>query len=225
MTALFVSFMIVAFLTIDWIVRRAQAPRMELSYATGKRPMAAFRAEGIPAGYFFSPEHVWVHLLEDGTARIGADAFATNLLGAASVVDLLVDGEQVARGDHMAVYRQDGRKVRFRAPLSGTVLEKNPAVTEKPSLMVHQPFDAGWLYRLRPDRLDEELPGLMIAGRAREWLAAEAKRVRDFLSRATPRTDLTLQDGGEPTTSALATLDAKAWSEFEENFLSPNLSN
>lgn len=224
MTALFVFLMIVAFLTIDWLVRRAQAPRMELSYAVGRRPAVAFRAEQIPAGYFFSPEHAWVHLLEDGTVRVGADAFTTNLLGTASLVDLLSEGEQLTRGDHMAVYRQDGRKVRFRAPLSGTVLEKNPALTEKPSLMVKQPFENGWLYRLRPEKLEEELPDLMIAGRAKEWVAAEAKRVRDFLSRATASTGLTLQDGGEPTASVLASLDAKVWNEFEESFLSPNLN-
>ena len=219
MTALFVFLMIVAFLTIDWFVRRARAPRLELSYAVGRRPAPALRPSEIPAGYFFSPEHAWAHLLEDGTVRVGADAFVTNLLGAASVVDLLSDGEQVVRGDHMAVYRQDGRKVRFSSPLSGTVLEKNPALTENPSLISAHPFENGWLYRLRPEKLDDELPRLMLAGRAKEWLATEAKRVRDFLAHATATTGLALQDGGEPVTNALTMLDANVWQQFESNFL------
>ncbi|MCP5156651.1 MAG: glycine cleavage system protein H [Ectothiorhodospiraceae bacterium] len=46
--------------------------------------------------------------------------------------------------------------VAIHAPLSAVIVAHNAAVREDPSLANRDPYGEGWLFRLRPTRLDEE---------------------------------------------------------------------
>jgi len=43
------------------------------------------------------------------------------------------------------------------SPLSGTVVEVNAAALEDPNKTLEDPYGTGWLVRLTPTRLDEEM--------------------------------------------------------------------
>ena len=49
---------------------------------------------------------------------------------------------------------------RIWAPLTGTVLEVNPAVREDPDLLNRSPFSSGWIARVAPADLETELDAL-----------------------------------------------------------------
>ncbi|MEM3655950.1 MAG: glycine cleavage system protein H, partial [Thermoprotei archaeon] len=47
------------------------------------------------------------------------------------------------------------------SPLSGTVLEVNTEISKDPGLVNRDPYGKGWLFKLRPEKLDEEAVSLL----------------------------------------------------------------
>lgn len=227
MVAFLVLFTVLTFLTIDWALeRRAQRA---VAFAGGgsipvpaPRPIDPQRLEGVPAGLFLGPGHVWVGVDDAGTVRVGADALPVTLLGGVDDVQLLKDGTVVRAGDPVAVLRRGERTVRLRAPIDGTVAAVNPDLTRDPARVAEDPYDGGWLYRLRPARLGSALGVLRVADDARAWMGREVARLRDVLARlsarSAPQLATTLADGGLPAAGLAASLDRGAWEEVTHAF-------
>ncbi len=113
---------------------------------------------------YFLPEHAWVKLEPDRTARIGmAPEFASTV---GEVVDLELPGEDtlIEQGRYCVVVRaEDGVEHYLHAPLSGRVVEVNREVQEDPELAVRDPGGDGWLLRLEPQDADREIENLVPA--------------------------------------------------------------
>ncbi len=113
---------------------------------------------------YFMPEHAWVRMEPDRTARIGmAREFASTV---GEVVDLELPGEDtlLEQGRICIVVRaEDGVEHYLYAPLSGRVVEVNTLVQEDPELAVRDPDGEGWLLRLEPQDPDREIENLVPA--------------------------------------------------------------
>jgi glycine cleavage system H lipoate-binding protein/CheY-like chemotaxis protein len=113
-----------------------------------------------PAWYI--PDHAWVRLEPDGSARIGvASAFAAAVgeilsLGIPATGDLLEQGRTCA-----LIRASDSVEHSFYCPLSGRVVEVNRALVYDPRLVNSSPEEAGWLFRLVPSRPEEETVNLV----------------------------------------------------------------
>ena len=56
----------------------------------------------------------------------------------------------------------DGKTHNLWSPLSGSILEFNDELRSDPSLAARDPYGSGWLLRLDPRNLEEELRGLQL---------------------------------------------------------------
>ncbi len=108
----------------------------------------------------FSKTHEWV--LEDGSgARIGISDYAQSQLGDVIYVELPKPGTEVAAGAKFGVVESVKAASDLYSPVSGKVVEANPALTEKPELINADPYSEGWMLRLEltapvsADLLDE----------------------------------------------------------------------
>jgi DNA-binding response OmpR family regulator len=114
---------------------------------------------------YFLPEHAWVKLEPDRTARIGmAPEFASTV---GEVVDLELPDEDalIEQGRYCVVVRaEDGVEHYLHAPLSGRVVEVNRELQEDPELAVRDPGGEGWLLRVEPQDPDREIENLVPAG-------------------------------------------------------------
>ena len=105
--------------------------------------------------------HVWVRL-EDGDAVLGMTDVAQTLCGRFVHVTWKRAGKRVARGRPLAVIESAKWVGPFPSPFTGEIVEINEqAFAEDIALANRDPYGAGWLVRLRPARLEEELPGLL----------------------------------------------------------------
>lgn len=112
---------------------------------------------GIPC---FLGQHAWV-TLDGGTATFGLAESWPGLLPDILSVDLPKPGANLTQGLACAeLATADDSIHRIWAPLSGTVLEINPAVREDPDLLNRAPFTSGWLARVAPSSLEAELDAL-----------------------------------------------------------------
>jgi glycine cleavage system H lipoate-binding protein len=117
-----------------------------------------------PESVYFIPEHSWVRMEPDRTARVGmARAFAASV-GDIYDIELPAPGCRLEQGRMCVVVRaEDDVEHYLHSPLSGQVLEVNQTLVENTNLAVQDPEGAGWLLHLAPDNPDSEIENLMPA--------------------------------------------------------------
>ncbi len=109
---------------------------------------------------FYSKDHEWVALGDDGIATIGITGHAQNALGDIVFVELPEPGRPVAGNEACAVVESVKAASDVYAPLAGTITEHNPAVIEEPALINRDPEGEAWFFRMRLSD-PSELAGLM----------------------------------------------------------------
>src|ERR1700744_1480654 len=100
------------------------------------------------AQVFYSKDHEWISLGDDGLATIGITDHAQNALGDIVFVELPDPGRNVATGEACAGVESVKAASDVYAPLSGTVAESNQAIVEEPALVNSAAESDGWFFRL-----------------------------------------------------------------------------
>ncbi len=104
----------------------------------------------------YTAEHEWV-LVEGSVATIGITAYAAQKLGDIVFVDLPKAGSTVTAGKVVGEIESTKSVGELFAPVNGTVVESNDAVTANPELVNSDPFGPGWLIKVE----FSELPTLL----------------------------------------------------------------
>lgn len=96
---------------------------------------------------YFTEDHEWIEV--DGQiGTVGITDYAQGQLGDIVFVDVPADGRTVAKGDEAAVVESVKAASDVYSPVSGTVLEGNPALTDQPDLVNSDAEGEGWFFRL-----------------------------------------------------------------------------
>jgi glycine cleavage system H protein len=104
-----------------------------------------------PAELRYTKDHEWVRLNADGTATIGITEFAQGELGDIVFVDVNTIGESVEKEAIFGTVEAVKTVSELFMPVSGTVVELNPALENNPELVNDDPYGEGWMITIRPD--------------------------------------------------------------------------
>lgn len=118
---------------------------------------------------FYTDEHEWIDVDGD-SACVGITDYAQSQLGDIVFVDLPEAGVRVAKGGDAAVVESVKAASDVYAPVCGTVIEGNAALSDDPGLVNSDPEGAGWFFRLTLDDA-AELDGLMDAAAYKAFVA------------------------------------------------------
>jgi len=97
----------------------------------------------------YTETHEWVRLEDGGVAACGITDYAQDQLGELVYVELPEVDQEVAQGDDIAVIESVKAAGELKAPVSGTVTERNEALIEEPGAVNTDPTGAGWFVKLR----------------------------------------------------------------------------
>ena len=168
MTVLLVLSLLLAFVGTDWIVRAA---------ARRKAQPGTPEPMDLPGGDFVSRGHTWVRIEPGGDVRVGVDAFARGAAGPVSRVAMPREGQEVRMGEPLFALRRGRQELRFLAPVSGRVVEDNDDLIADAEALTSSPYQDGWVCRLEPTDLAQELATMRIGLPARGWVADETRRL------------------------------------------------
>lgn len=96
----------------------------------------------------FTKDHEWVELDGD-VATIGITAYAAEQLGDVVFVEVPDTGKTVKAGDGFAVVESVKAASDVYAPVSGEVVEGNPALSDAPETVNASPEAAGWFAKVK----------------------------------------------------------------------------
>lgn len=102
----------------------------------------------------FTTTHEWLKS-EQNEVIVGITAHAQELLGDMVFVELPQIGDEVNAGDELGVVESVKAASDFYAPISGVVTAINKTVVDNPALVNSDPYNAGWLVKLKPTHLNE----------------------------------------------------------------------
>jgi glycine cleavage system H protein len=104
--------------------------------------------ESYPEDLLYHAEHDWARVT-DGEATFGITWYAQDKLGEVVFFDPPGVGSAVAVDEPYAEIESVKAVSDVYAPLSGEVIEVNEAVSETPELVNEDPYDAGWLIKVK----------------------------------------------------------------------------
>ena len=98
---------------------------------------------------FYNGEGVWAKE-ENGRVRIGLSDFVQQRSGDVAFAEIKTAGTSLAFGDEVAVIETIKVNITFSSPVTGEIVEVNPAMTEAPEAINQDPFGEGWLAVIEP---------------------------------------------------------------------------
>jgi len=117
-----------------------------------------------PEDLKYTAEHEWVRSPgeSEGSVRIGITHYAQDALGDIVYVSLPEVGQDVSAGTPCGELESTKSVSDVYAPVDGTVTAVNGSLDATPELVNNDPYDAGWLFELRPSDASS-VDGLMDA--------------------------------------------------------------
>ena len=101
----------------------------------------------IPAELKYSNDHEWCRV-EGEYAYVGITDFAQSELGDIVFVDIQSEGETLAAGDIFGTIEAVKTVSDAFTPVSGEVVEVNPAIDADPALVNKDPYGEGWMVKI-----------------------------------------------------------------------------
>jgi glycine cleavage system H protein len=92
----------------------------------------------------YNGEGVWAKV-EGGRVRIGLSDFLQQRSGDVAFAEIKLEGTEVQFGEELAVIETIKVNISLSSPVSGKVVEVNPAMQVAPEAINQDPYGAGWL--------------------------------------------------------------------------------
>jgi len=220
MVAVLVIVTVLALVALDYFWLRHRKARQAAGSPVKLRPLTE-AVSRLPEGVFLQPTYTWSRLEANGEVLLGVHPLLFGLVGPPYRIDVRAAGDRIESSGELARIRRGDRRLIVRSPLSGRIAQVNPALTGEAEWAGVDGDANGWLYRLVPDRVADELPRWMVAERAAEWTRAQYARLREYLFgvQHAGALGLAMTDGGDMPVGILANLDAAAWDGVQRDFL------
>jgi glycine cleavage system H protein len=104
-----------------------------------------------PAELLYHPEHDWARIDpgDETLATLGITWYAQDALGEVVFFDPPAVGTALSKDASYAEVESVKAVSDVIAPLSGEIVEVNEALSENPALINEEPYDGGWLVKVR----------------------------------------------------------------------------
>jgi glycine cleavage system H protein len=101
-----------------------------------------------PENLKYTKDHEWI-LVDGEFGTVGITEYAQGELGDVVFLDIPTVGKAVKVGDSFGTIEAVKAVSELYAPVSGTVMELNPNLESQPELVNKEPYDGGWMVKIK----------------------------------------------------------------------------
>lgn len=116
----------------------------------------------VPSDLLYTKDHEWMKVHDDGSATVGITDYAQESLGDITFVEFPDRGESYSSGDTFGVVESVKAASDLFMPVDAEVVEVNEAVDASPELLNQDPYEGGWLLKIKLQN-PSQLEGLLNA--------------------------------------------------------------
>jgi glycine cleavage system H protein len=128
----------------------------------------------VPTDRFYSSEGLWAEA-EGDRVRIGLSDFVQQRNGDVAFAEVKPEGTSLALGDEVAVIETIKVDIYFTSPVTGRVVEVNPAMETAPEVINQDPYGEGWLAVIAADDWETDRERLLDSQAYFESMKQEAE--------------------------------------------------
>ena len=180
--------------------------------STAKNLVDWFR---VPDGFHLHPGHAWASAQNAGSVAVGLDDFGHRLVGPISGVLAPAVGQALRKGEPAFSLVADGKRFDLLSPVDGVVAEVNRRTASAPDQLHADPYGEGWIMKVVPRKLSENLRDLLSGEAASRFLEAAADRL---MPQQMQPAMVLAQDGGAPVHGIARELDPEHWDDTVRGF-------
>ena len=151
---------------------------------------------------YYHPNHTWLEVAEKhNQVTIGVDDIVSTVFGNIDKVLMPEIGSKIERGGILCQIVQQQRVFSVYSPVSGEVVEINQDVERLPDKLVIDSMRSGWIVKMKPDNLEDDLNHCRRGDAVFPWYLKELEWfdsviARNFKQRS-EAVGHTMYDGGE----------------------------
>jgi len=212
MVAILFILTVIVFLTIDYIMKKREKTQLHTEPVVEKS--IDRKPASIISGPYFHPTHSWAKITDD-VVTVGIDEFTNKLIGRIRKLDVPKVGSYLQQGQTAWRLSRGKRELPQSSPVEGEVVEINEQLLSNPARINESPYKDGWILKIRPHALRQNLKNLLHGDTAKHWLEnARSQFVIRFANEVGP----VCQDGGELIDNAGELLTEAEWDEVLHEF-------
>lgn len=136
----------------------------------------------VKADYFYNREGFWASF-KGSLATLGVTDFLQKSSGDVTLFVPVEPGTAVGQGDESGTIETIKAAFGIISPVSGRVAEINPELENQPYLINHDPYGAGWIYRVELSNPEGDkgllLPASEYFEMMKQLIGAEAKKLNE----------------------------------------------
>lgn len=166
--------------------------------------------------FYYHQGHSWVMPVNSEMVVIGVDDFTQKLLGTPDNIQLPKIGANIRQGEQGWKLQFNETVIDVLSPINGEVMEINSALLNNPELANGDPYQKGWLLKVKPSKLSTDLKNLLSGALARAWIE---DNVNKLSARMTGNSGIVLQDGGLPVSGFAREISREHWDDLAREFL------
>jgi glycine cleavage system H protein len=137
--------------------------------------MVEIRGYIMPEDLYYEENHYWVRV-EGDILVMGMDDFAQKTAGEIVYVQLPPEGKQLIAGKKFAKVESGKWLGKVYAPVNGVLMESNMELEEDASLINTDCYGKGWLFKIKPDNMEDINRLIHGADAIKEWLLADIEK-------------------------------------------------
>jgi len=127
----------------------------------------------LPEELYYTKDHTWARIEDNGTVTVGLDAYGTKAAGNIEYIDLPLDDDEFEAGEAFGSLESAKWVGGLLMPVSGTVIEVNENIEDDLDILKEDPYGEGWLIKLKPSNLKDDLKSLVHGLDVGPWLRKE----------------------------------------------------
>ncbi len=114
-----------------------------------------------PPKYYRLGYSSWINIGNEGLVLVGVTDLYLKTIESVTNIELMSPEENLIQGSSCAfISTSDGCVHQLLSPLSGLIIDSNEQLLTEPSLIEKDPYFRGWIYKIIPSDLDNELKNL-----------------------------------------------------------------
>ena len=127
----------------------------------------------LPDELYYTKDHTYARIEENGTVTVGLDAFGAKAAGNIEFIDLPMDDDEFEAGEAFGSLESAKWVGGLLMPVSGTVIEVNENIEDDLDILSADPYGEGWLIKVKPSNLKDDLKNLFHGADVATWLKKE----------------------------------------------------
>lgn len=108
----------------------------------------------VPVNLLYTKDHEWLRI-EGNIAYVGVTDFAQGELGDIVFIEIETVGEMLGKEEVFGTIEAVKTVSDMFMPVSGEILEANPALEENPDIVNKDPYGKGWMIKIKMSNQDE----------------------------------------------------------------------